>query len=185
MDLPSISNIEFEDTPERLKVAMPLIRNWPFFVLYSVMLLGWVGVTGWMLGLLFRQDIIGLPTLFAIVYVIIVLVWAYIWYRLGKSVWRWWQFYAATRELLFIEPGMLVIRRPLSLLGVTDAYDMRHVGPFRFSEKYNAVAFSYGSRGGLFGTGLTRPEAEQLILALNQRYFPHALLAGEDEAEEG
>ena len=73
--------------------------------------------------------------------------------------------------MLFLDGQTLIVRRPLSLAGVTDAYDMRHVSPFYYQEKHEAIAFDYGSRGGLFGTGLARPEAEALIGVLNGRYF--------------
>lgn len=166
-----IRNVEFEETAERLKVVMPLQRQWGFYITYSIILFVWVLVTGIMLGILLRTPLSGLSTLFVVVFIVIVLVWAYLWYRLGKSVWRWWQFYAATREVVFLDGHTLIVRRPLSLLGVTDAYDMRHVGPFYYQEKYGAIAFDYGSRGGLFGTGLARPEAEALIGVLNGRFF--------------
>ncbi len=178
VNLPTINNVTFEEQENRLKVAMPLQRHWPYFIVYSILLLIWVSATGWMLGILlgqiFRPSDFSLPTLFVVVYIVIILVWSYLWYRLGKSVWRYWQYYAALREILFIDGHTLIVRRPLSILGVTDAYDMRHVSPFYFNEKNKAIGFEYGSRGGLFGQGLGREEADQLIAVLNDRFYPHA-----------
>jgi hypothetical protein len=177
-NLPTINKVAFEEQENRLKVMMPLQRHWPYFIIYSILLLIWVGATAWMLGLLlgqiFRRSGPSMTTLFLIVYIIIILVWTYLWYRLGKNVWRYWQYYTAMREILFIDGHTLIVRRPLSILGVTDAYDMRHVSPFYYSDKNQAIAFEYGSRGGLFGQGLGREEADQLIAALNERFYPHA-----------
>lgn len=174
MNFPDIQDVQFDTVDERLKVVMPVERSWPYLVVYSVLLLAWVGVTIWMLSLLFGTSMSDLPTTFMIVWIIILLIWAYIWHRLGRSVWRWWQYYAATREVLFIDREILIVRRPLSLLGVTDAYGMEHVSPFYYSEKHDSVAFDYGSRGGLFGGGIARQDAQLLIRYLNDRFHPHA-----------
>lgn len=171
---PEIDRVQFDSVDGRLKVVMPLPRHWPFFATYTVLLVAWVGATGWMLALLFDAAINDLPAQFVIVWIIILLIWAYIWYRLGRMVWRWWQYYAASREVLFVDKDILIVRRPLSLLGVTDAYDMDHVSPFYYSDKHGAVAFDYGSRGGLFGFGVAPAEAQRLIGYLNDRYFPNA-----------
>lgn len=182
MTFPHIQNVEFEPDAERLKVTLPAERHHLFLGLYSILLLAWIGVTIWMISLLFETSISDLPTMFLIVWILILLVWAYVWYRLGRSVWYWWQYYAATREILFIDKELLIVRRPLSLIGVTDAYDMEHVGPFYYSEKNDSIAFDYGSRAGQFASSLTPEEASQLAKALNRRFFPEALEpAGDDE----
>lgn len=185
MNLPPLKDVQYERTDQRLKVVMPAERNHIFFGLYTLLMLVWLGVTVWMLVLLFGTSLSGLSTTFLVVWLIIMLVWAYVWFRLGRSVWRWWQFYAATREILFIDEEILIIRRPLSILGVTDAYDMEHVSPFYYSEKNGALAFDYGSRGGLFGRGLERGDAEALLAALNRLYFPEDMAQSEGEAAEG
>lgn len=173
-NFPEIEQVQFDAVDERLKVIMPLQRNRLFLGVYSVLLLTWVGVTVWMVTLLLGADTSGLATQFIVVWVILLLIWAYIWYRLGGMVWRWWQYYAAMREVLFINGEVLIVRRPLSLLGVTDAYDMEHVSPFYYSTKHGAVAFDYGSRGGLFGSGISVNAAQELIDYLNARFYPHA-----------
>jgi hypothetical protein len=174
MSFPVIDDVQFDIVDERLKIVMPVQRNWAYLGVYSVLLATWIGVTGWMLVLLFGTSISQLSTQFVIVWIIILLVWAYIWYRLGRNVWRWWQYYVATREVLFVDKDVLIIRRPLSLLGVTDAYGMEHVSPFYYSARHQSVAFDYGSRGSLFGSGIERESAQRLIKYLNDRFFPHA-----------
>lgn len=175
MSFPTITDVEFEQQEKRLKVVMPVQRHQVYFALYSVLLLAWIGVTIWMLGLLFGTTVENLTTTFIVVWIIILIIWAYIWYRLGRMVWYWWQYYTATREVLFVDEEILIVRRPLSILGVTDGYDMDHVSPFYYSEKYDAIAFDYGSRGGQFGHSLPRPDAERLIAVLNRRFFPQSL----------
>ncbi len=174
MTYPQLSNIEFDSIEDRLKVVMPLQRKRPYLAVYSVLLATWIGATIWMLILLFGASTRGLSTQFIVIWVIILLIWAYVWYRLGRSVWRWWQYYMARREVLYIDKEILIIRRPLSLLGVTDAYDMQHVSPFYYQDEHRAVAFNYGSRGGLFGEAIPRDEAGELIAFLNRRFFPGA-----------
>lgn len=175
-----IQGVTFEETADRLKVALPLRRKWPFLLVYSTLLLAWLLVTVWMLVLLFQTQRGVMSTLNLVVWALILLVWAYLWYRLGRFVWRWWQYYAATREILFVDPALLVVRRPLSLLGVTDAYAMEHVSPFYYNEQHAAIAFDYGTRGAIFGQGLGKGEARTLITALNRRFFPHALVEEEE-----
>lgn len=175
MNYPQLADVEFDTVDERLKVMMPLRRKGPYLFVYSVLLLAWVGATIWMLVLLFSTTLADLATQFLVVWAIILLIWAYIWYRLGRSVWRWWQYYAAQREVLFIDKEILIIRRPLSLLGVTDAYDMEHVSPFYYQDEHEAIAFNYGSRGGLFGEGIPRAQAQQLIAYLNDRFYPESI----------
>ncbi len=182
MNYPRIEGVSFDESAERLKVILPLRRQWPFLATYSAIMLTWVIVTVWMLVRLFQTSRGQMSLFYVIVWALILLVWAYLWYRLGRFVWRWWQYYAADREILFINRELLIIRRPLSLLGVTDSYAMEHVSPFYYSEKHEAIAFDYGSRGGLFGQALTLDSAQRLIAALNRRFFPHAL-DGDDEDE--
>lgn len=180
MIYPQIEGVTFEETAERLKVVMPAERHRVYLAIYSLLLLTWSVVTIWFIVRLLTTSISHLSFFFIAVWVIILLILAYFWYRLGGHIWRWWQYYMARREILFVYDEFLVVRRPLSIFGVDDGYDMEHVGPFYYSEKRRAVAFDYGSRGGTFGKGLSRPAAERLSRALNSRYFPHALLEEEE-----
>src|SRR5690606_33442048 len=116
MNYPDIAGVTFEETPERLKVVLPVRRQWPYLLVYSVLMLTWLGATVWMLTLLFGVSRGDMSVRFLIVWVIILLIWAYLWYRLGSFVWRWWQYFAATREILLVSPATLIVRRPLSLL---------------------------------------------------------------------
>ncbi|MDX1663770.1 MAG: hypothetical protein R3272_08250 [Candidatus Promineifilaceae bacterium] len=168
---PPIDDVEYEDSAERVRVVMPVERHHAFLAMYTVLLLVWLGVTFWMLLQLIDTPLRTLPLGFAVAWVVILLIWGYVWYRLGRHVWRWWQYYAASREILYVYDDLLVVRRPLSIFGVTDGYDMEHVSPFYYSDKQEAVAFSYGSRGGYFGHALPETDARRLIGLLNRRFF--------------
>jgi hypothetical protein len=97
------------------------------------------------------------------------IVWIFFGYR---YIWRWWQYHLARREILFINREILIVRRPVSILGLTDAYDMGHVSPLFYSDKHSAVGFDYGSRTILVGANLPKQDADWLIVRLNDRYFP-------------
>lgn len=180
MIYPQIDDVTFEETAERLKVVMPAERHRIYLITYSILLFVWSGVTIWMIVQLLSTSLSNLSLFFIVVWAILLLIWAYVWYRLGRHVWRWWQYYMAKREILFVYDEILIVRRPLSIFGVDDGYDMEHVGPFYYSEKRHAVAFDYGSRGGTFGKGLPPVAAERLSRALNRRYFPQSLLDEEE-----
>lgn len=173
--LPQINHVSYEHTPERLKIILPVKPSKPLIAVYSAILLAWVIITVGGAIYLFTIPTAHLTTTFKVLWVILLLIWTYVWLRLGGIIWRYWQFNVANREIVYISAETLIIRRPVSILGLTDAYDRRHVGAFYYQEKYQAIAFDYGSRGGLFGQGLAETEAQKLIRALNQRYFPNAI----------
>jgi hypothetical protein len=109
------------------------------------------------------------------------LVFLLILYRFGRFL-RWhWGYHTASREILFINKQQLILRRPVSILGPTDAYDMEHVNPFYNDEKTASPAFRYGSHEVLFGQALSESAARQLVKTLNKLYFP----AHQQEKDEG
>jgi hypothetical protein len=173
----SQSHITFEETPERLKVTIPVRRklsNWVFLALYTVMLAVWVG--GFFYGISaytrnVRASSAGGSFIFVLTLLVILMLLVWLWFG-RRFIWRWWQYHMANREILFINKDMLIVRRPVSILGLTDAYDMKHLSPLYWSDKYNCLAFDYGARGVLFGTTLPQRDAQWLLLRLNDRYFP-------------
>jgi hypothetical protein len=168
--LPEINQVSLEDTGDRLKATLPVRRNWPWLFLFSLMLILWV--IGLIWGIIFTiRDIAFSGERYAIVFTIMLLIWLYIWYRLGKIVWKQWQYYVAGREILFIDKERLIIRRPVSLLGITDAYDFDYVSPFFHSEKHACPGFDYGKQRIYFGQGLPGESSRQLVNFLNERYF--------------
>lgn len=165
-----IGRITLKDTPQWLKVVMPVKRNWLLFIVFSAAMVLWVVMTVWMVIFLIR-DVIMPGERFAFILGAIVVLWLVLWYFVGRSVGRRWQYFAAAREILFINKERLIVRRPVSFLGPTEAFDMHHVGSFYLSDKHHCLTFDYGSQKVYLGTGLTLDETERLIKTLNTLYF--------------
>lgn len=168
--LPEIYQVEFEENDEQLKAVLPIRRNWAWMILFTVLLILWIAGLIW--GITFTvRDVAFSGERYAFVFTIMLLVWLYLWYRLGKTIWQQWQYYVASREILFIKQKMLIIRRPVSLLGITDAYDFDYVSPFFYSVEHQCPGFDYGNQRIYFGQGLTEQGSQQLVGFLNDRYF--------------
>ncbi len=177
--LPMIRDVRFEETPEHLKVVLPVRRNWPATLLFSVMVIVWLVLAVW--GIVYGVQVAFSGQSYAFWLTVFVLIWLYIWYRLGKLVWGRWQYYATNREILFINKERLIVRRPVSILGLTDAYDMQHVSPFLYSEEHGCPGFEYGHQRIYFGQGiLDEASARRLVKTLNGRFFHYA----DDEDDE-
>lgn len=171
--LPKIENATFEESDGRLKIVFSIRRKWIWFVLLTILLALWLIGLVW--GVIFTiRDVAFSGQRYAFVFTIFLLVWLYIWYRLGKMLWRLWQHYAANREILFIEKERLIIRRPVSILGITDAYDLEYVSPFFFSPEHECPGFDYGNQRVYFAEELGIESSEALIRFLNERYFGYA-----------
>ncbi|MCZ7671129.1 MAG: hypothetical protein M5U34_30285 [Chloroflexi bacterium] len=76
------------------------------------------------------RDVMMAGERFTFAFSIILLIWVAIWLWLGKLVWQRWQYYAAGREIMFINKDRLILRRPVTIWGLTDAFDMAYVQPF-------------------------------------------------------
>lgn len=168
--LEDIGRITLEDQPEWLKIVMPIKRNWLLFALFSVALVVWLVFVIGMVVFLIR-DVIMAGERFAFSFAVILLIWLAIWWWVGKIVWRRWQYYAASREIMFINKDRVMIRRPVSIWGLTEAFDMEYIRPFYVSKRHQCPTFDYGKQKVYFGINLTNSEAAQLIKTLNGRYF--------------
>lgn len=174
------TQIQFEQlNDERLKIEWPIKRNVLATAIYTILAAVWLGCLVFFIYSLFNppnpRGIDELPTTLSVTWVIGVLVWLYVWLRyIGRLILRWWQFYLANREILFIDDDMLIIRRPVSLLGLTDAYDRRYASHFSLNQQYEMIGFQYGNvRRVLFGQTLELEARQALVNFLNNRYFPH------------
>jgi hypothetical protein len=166
--LPQNEVIHFEQKPEWLKVTMPDQRSRPLFFLFTVCLVAWLVALVWIVSFLLTERGMNL------VLVILLLLWLLIWLWFGRKLWHMWQYHAADREILFINQKQLIVRRPVSILGPTDTFDMRHVSAFYFSEKHSCPAFDYAYQHVYFGQRLPSDEARKLVTALNSRFFSDA-----------
>ena len=170
--LPKIRHVSLDESDDRLKVVLPVQRKWIWLLLFSLLLILWMVGLVW--GIIFTiRDIAFSGERYAFVFTVMLLIWLYLWYRLGKILWKQWQYYVASREILFIDKERLIIRRPVSLLGITDAYDFDYVSPFFHSEEHSCPGFDYGKQRIYFGQGLTEEASQQLVNYLNGRYFSY------------
>ena len=166
----NIDDVIFEESEDRLKIVIPLKRRWPYLLIYSILLLLWFGML--IYGLIYTWQIAFSGERFAFAFAVMLVIFLFVLYRLGKVIWRQWQYYVANREILFLYEDHMIVRRPVSLFGITTGYDREYVRPFYFDEKRNSAAFEYGHLYVLIGQTLERLEAEKLIGFLNGRYFP-------------
>ena len=135
-------------------------------IVYTVSLVVWLG----MLVLVISYVLRGLSSSFVLTALLV--LWTIVWLWFGRFLWRRWQYYAANREILFIDSEQIIIRRPVSILGQTTAYDIAHVSPFYYSDQHNCPAFDYAFLHVYFGQSLAREEGRELVAMLNTRYFP-------------
>lgn len=170
MTVLSVDYVLLEETEDRLKIIIPLKRPWLFVLIYSILLLVWVGMMVY--SVIFTWQIAFSGERYALGFTFLLLLFMFVLYRLGKTLWRQWQYHIASREILFLYDDHMIIRRPVSLLGITTGYERQHMRPFYYDKDQNCPAFEYGNLYVLFGQTLPRPDAETFIRFLNGRYFP-------------
>lgn len=164
--MPDNKVVTFEESNERLKVVIPVRFNWWLFGLYTLGLVIWLAMLIAVLVYLLR----GLSSSFVLT--LILILWIIVWFWFGRFLSGRWQYYATKREILFIDGEQLILRRPVSIFGLTDSYDIRHVSPFYFSERHSCPAFDYAFLHVYFGQSLAQKQALELVEHLNQRCFP-------------
>lgn len=168
---PKITNVEFSENEDRLKIILPVKRNWLMLILFSLLL----SICLFMLvsGSKFAWQIGGSGERFAFAFTTMLILLLLTLYWFTRFVWRMWQFYIANREILFVNKETLIVRRPLSILGLTNAYDMQHVKPLFYEPKHDGAGFYYGSQPILIGLGLGGETLDEVIGYVNGRFFPH------------
>lgn len=169
---PEFQTILLEESEGRLKITWPLKRPLFLFILFSLALIIWLVMLVGMSVYLVR-DVMLAGERFTFVFSVMLIIWILIWLWFGRVLSARWQYVAANREIMFINKEQLIIRRPVSIFGITDAYDMQHISPFYISEKHNSPTFDYGYQHVYFGQVLSPTEAEALTGFLNGRFFPH------------
>lgn len=164
--MPDIKDVTFEESNGRLKVVIPVRFTWWLFGLYTFGLIVWLAMLVAVLIYLLR----GLSSSFVLT--LILILWLIVWFWFGRFLSGRWQFHAANREILFIDDEQLILRRPVSIFGLTDSYDIHHVSPFYFSQRHSCPAFDYAFTHVYFGQSLTQEQALELIDHMNQWCFP-------------
>lgn len=168
--LPLISQAHFEQTPERLKIVIPAARNWAYLTLYSILMLMWlVMIIG---GAIYLVQTLFSGQSYRFVFAIMIFILLAILLRFGRFLGRQWAQYLSNREVIFINQEELIVRRPVSIWGNTDVYDIEHVSPIYEAEEPETLAFDYGYRHVYFGGGITAEARQALQQFLNRTYFP-------------
>lgn len=170
--MPENKLVRFEESNGRLKVVIPVPYNWWLLGLYTTGLVVWLAMLGAVLIYLLR----GLSSSFVLT--IILVLWLIVWIWFGRFLFGRWQYYATNREILFIDDEQLILRRPVSIFGLTNSYDIDHVSPFYFSDKHSCPAFDYAFLHVYFAQSLGQDQAMELINHLNQWCFPE--IVGEE-----
>jgi hypothetical protein len=130
----------------------------------------WVGMLVW--GVIFLVQILRSGESYRFVFAAMILILMFVLYRFGRFLRRQWAQFFSGREVIFINLEELIVRRPISIWGNTDVYDMQHVTPFYESQSPPALAFDYGYRHIYFGEALVAEARSTLRQFLNQVYFP-------------
>ncbi len=169
--LPMISGAHFEQNPERLKVVLPAKRQWPYLVVYTVLAILWLVVFVW--GIVYLVQVLFSGASYRFVFAAMLVIFLFILYRFGRFLGRQWTNYLSNREVLFINKDELIHRRPVSIFGNTDVYDMEHVSPVYESDAMEALGFDYGYRHIYFGAGLSKEARNSLRNFLNETFLPH------------
>ncbi len=164
-----ISGVHFEQTPERLKIVLPVARKWGYLLVYTALVVAWLGML--IGGLVYIVRILGSGAGYRFVFAVMIVILLVILFRFGRFLWRQWATFVSNREVLLVNPEELIVRRPVSIWGNTDVYDMAHVSPFYESAKPPALAFDYGYRHIYVGEALTAEARQALAQFLNQQYL--------------
>jgi len=167
---PTIPGISFEENDERLKVTLPVSKNWILLIIYSILTL--TGLVLFVGGIIYGFQIAFSGERFAFWFALFIFSFVLMLYSLLKYVFQQWQYYVTNREIIFVNAEEMIIRRPVSILGITTTYDRSYVKPIAYSDKYKALAFYYGSQPILFANGLPSSQTSPLADYLNDRYFP-------------
>lgn len=165
-----IRDVHFEQQPDKLKIILPIKRNWPFLIIYAVLSIMWVGMMVY--GVVFLVRIIMAGASYRFVFAVIIIILLLVLFRFGRFLLSQLAEYLSNREVLFINPEELIVRKPVSIWGNTRVYDMAFMAPFFRSAREEALAFNYGSHSVFIGRGLTPEAQETLSTFLNQIYFP-------------
>jgi len=167
---PLISGAHVEQSPDRLKIVLPAKRQWPYLVVYTVLVVIWMTMFIW--GIIFLVQILFSGETYRFVFAAMIAILLFILYRFGRFLGRQWAMFLSNREVLLINKDEIIVRRPVSLFGNTDVYDMKHVSPLYESDTTQSLGFDYGYRHIYFGAGLTKEARNSLRNYLNEAYIP-------------
>lgn len=168
---PKIDGITFEENERWLKIVMPVRKNWFLLIIYSLMVLTGVGL--FVGAIIFAVQLGTTWRRFSLLFIVMIVIFLALLYYLMKYVLRQWQFNISNREILFFNEEEMIVRRPVSIFGLTTTFDRQYMHPLSYNDQYSALEFDYGSRPVLIGLNLPKSQTEPLATYINERYFPH------------
>ncbi|HRQ13094.1 MAG TPA: hypothetical protein PK205_07295, partial [Promineifilum sp.] len=107
--LPMLNLVHFEQTPERLKIVIPVKRDWPYLVTYTILVLLWLGML--VGGIVYLIRILYSGQSYRFLFALIILVLLLILFRFGRFLWRQWAQFFSNREVLLINQEEFIVRR--------------------------------------------------------------------------
>lgn len=99
-NLPMISQVHFEQTAERLKIVIPVRRNWPYLLVYSVLVFLWLGMMVW--GTIFLGQILFSGQSYRFLFAVMIVIMLFVLFRFGRFLGRQWATYLTDREVVFV-----------------------------------------------------------------------------------
>jgi hypothetical protein len=165
------------DTPEGMRITIPVRRNWFIVLFVGGWLIAWV--CGWVfVPIAFLASGFGPESLFLI-------GWWIAWTAAGGFIGYAWLNQIAGREIVTVDGTALTVTRQLFRILRSKSYEIANVKDLRISRPSansdwsspvqawgiggGAVSFDYGSRTIRFGVGLDEAEAKQLVQLFHTR----------------
>jgi hypothetical protein len=177
---PATPRAQIVDEVSRLRVTIPVRRNWFVVVFLPLWLIGWgVGEVSVLTKVLNDPPTGGEGPF--------VLVWLVMWNIIGPVFTAFWLWNIAGKEIVALDDEFLTVRYALGPVGWTRRFDRREVVDLRMSPPATAdfrslswwpgggmIAFDYGARTYRFASGLDEAEAKQVAADLRRRLEPPA-----------
>lgn len=161
-----MDTIQYKTDPDKLTIILPIKRNWLLLTVLTIALIVWIGMTISIFVFLFQEWRGWILS-------VMLVVWLFIWYFVGRTLWDRWKYYAADQEHLYFEKDILILHRQAFVFSITDGYDRQYVKPLHINEQTQSLSFAYGSRRIDFGYNISQEEIPTLIKTANQFYFPN------------
>jgi hypothetical protein len=175
---PAAPRAQIVDEVSRLRVTIPVRRNWFLVFFLPVWLIGWVAGEVSVLTKVLNDPPSGGEGLFLI-------VWLVAWNVIGPLFTFFWLWNLAGKEIVTLDDEALTVRSALGPAGWTRNFDRHEVADVRVSPPATAefrslawwpgggmIAFDYGARTHRFGGGLDEAEAKQVAAELRRRLEP-------------
>jgi hypothetical protein len=175
---PATPRAHIVDDVLRLRVTIPVRRNWFVVFFLPLWLIGWAVGEVAVLTKVLNDPPTGGEGPF-------VLVWLVMWNIIGPVFAFYWLWNITGKEIVTLDEEALTVRYALGPVGWTRRFDRHEVADLRVSAPATAefrslawwpgggtIAFDYGARTHRFAAGLDEAEAKQVTAELRPRLEP-------------